>query len=144
MTMRWTLPCWNRLCPSSKDWSRRSNSSCRDKNQCLIRILQIQGNWLRLIWDTKFDAGIVEFLDCLQQFIENMERGGLLSSLRDGEGSDLGQGWERPGSLGDFVREGSVTQRTGLEDWTKVIILKRYPDWDREERAVWSIDFLWY
>jgi len=29
----------------------------------------------RLIWDTKFDAGMVAFLDCLQQFKEEVERG---------------------------------------------------------------------
>jgi len=30
----------------------------------------------RLIWDTKFDAGMVAFLDCLQQFKEEVEKGG--------------------------------------------------------------------
>jgi len=29
----------------------------------------------RLIWDTKFDAGMAAFLDCLQQFKEEVERG---------------------------------------------------------------------
>jgi len=29
----------------------------------------------RLIWDNKFDAGMVAFLDCLQQFKEEVERG---------------------------------------------------------------------
>merc|ERR1719474_479340 len=29
----------------------------------------------KLIWDTKFDAGMAAFLDCLQQFKEEVERG---------------------------------------------------------------------
>ena len=29
----------------------------------------------RLIWDTKFDAGMAAFLDCLQQFKEEVEKG---------------------------------------------------------------------
>ena len=29
----------------------------------------------RLIWDTKFDAGMATFLDCLQQFKEEVEKG---------------------------------------------------------------------
>ena len=28
----------------------------------------------RLIWDTKFDAGMAAFLDCLQQFKEEVSR----------------------------------------------------------------------
>ena len=32
----------------------------------------------RLIWDTKFDAGMAAFLDCLQQFKEEVRRRHLL------------------------------------------------------------------
>lgn len=28
----------------------------------------------RFLWDTKFDSGMVAFLDCLQQFKEEMEK----------------------------------------------------------------------
>lgn len=29
----------------------------------------------RFLWDTKFDSGMVAFLDCLQQFKEKVEEG---------------------------------------------------------------------
>lgn len=31
--------------------------------------------YFRYLWDSKFDAAMVAFLDCLQQFKEEMEKG---------------------------------------------------------------------
>lgn len=40
------------------------------------KILPLYGSGgFRFLWDTKFDAAMVAFLDCLQQFKEEVEKG---------------------------------------------------------------------
>ena len=49
----------------------------------------------RLIWDTKFDAGMAAFLDCLQQFKEEVGRKLQIDNTLLSPGGEGGQ-WVLP------------------------------------------------
>lgn len=69
----------------------------------------------RLIWDTKFDAGMAAFLDCLQQFKEEVEKGDSGFHLP----YDMEKGKIKDPSTGNTF---SVkTQFNSEEQWTKAM-----------------------
>lgn len=69
----------------------------------------------RLIWDTKFDAGMAAFLDCLQQFKEEVEKGD--------SGFHLPYGMEK-GKIKDPSTGNTFSVKTQFnseEQWTKAM-----------------------
>jgi len=77
----------------------------------------------RLIWDTKFDAGMVAFLDCLQQFKEEMERGdsGFCLPYEMEKGRIWDKAGKGQGSAGTVKTLSVKTQFNSEEDWTKAM-----------------------
>lgn len=63
---------------------RLKSCSGHSKNKCLGCLIQISlfqelplycSGGLRFFWDNKFDHAMVAFLDCVQQFKEEVEKG---------------------------------------------------------------------
>lgn len=77
----------------------------------------------RLIWDTKFDAGMVAFLDCLQQFKEEMERGdsGFCLPYEMEKGRIWDKAGKGQGASGTVKTLSVKTQFNSEEDWTKAM-----------------------
>ncbi|KAJ9589322.1 hypothetical protein L9F63_017481, partial [Diploptera punctata] len=72
----------------------------------------------RFLWDTKFDAAMVAFLDCLQQFKEEVEKGdsGFCLTISYGERNGNEEEIE-----GDLQKYSVIIQFNSEEQWTKAL-----------------------
>ncbi|XDV44775.1 hypothetical protein PO909_013015 [Leuciscus waleckii] len=95
----------------------------RPKGVCIGTALTIRFDYdspggLRFFWDNKFDHAMVAFLDCVQQFKEEVEKGDTGFCLPYRMDVDKGKIEDTGGSGGSYSIK---TQFNSEEQWTKAL-----------------------